>query len=282
MKVIRNPHQLSRRIKEAIRKRKSIGFVPTMGALHQGHLSLIKRARLENNILVVSIFVNPIQFGPEEDFKRYPRPLKEDLALCRASGVDFVFLPDKKNIYPPDYSTFVEVEGLSDLLCGVSRPGHFRAVTTIVAKLLNIVAPTTLYLGQKDAQQAIIIKRIIKDLNFPVKVKIMPIVRQKDGIALSSRNVYLNEQEKTDAVVLAEALSLARSMFKKGTRDVWRIIARMRQHISKKRQARIDYLSIVGLEKLEEIKKINQDCLVALAVKFGNTRLIDNTVIRYA
>ena len=279
MRVIRQAQKLSKIIKEISCKRKSIGFIPTMGALHLGHLSLIKRAVKENDIVVVSILVNPAQFGPKEDLKKYPRPLKKDLALCRKERVDFVFLPDSKVMYPQGYSTFVNVEGLSNLLCGATRPGHFRGVATIVAKLLNIVTPSVLYLGQKDAQQAIIIKRMIEDLNFPVKVRIMPIVRQDDGLALSSRNVYLNKKQSSEAVVLSKALDLSKSLFESGARDCSRIINRMTQLITKKKEARIDYVSIVDLEKLEKINKIDQCCLVALAVKFGNTRLIDNTII---
>ncbi len=279
MKVIHNPQKLNIILKETSRQKKSIGFVPTMGALHLGHLSLIKMAVKENNTAVVSIFVNPTQFGPKEDFKKYPRSLKKDIAFCRTLGVDFVFLPDNKIMYPHGYSTFVNVEGLSSLLCGASRPGHFRGVTTIVAKLLNIVAPSVIYLGQKDAQQAIIIKRMVADLNFPVRVKIIPIVRQEDGLALSSRNIYLNKEQRADAVVLSKSLSLARSLFKGGARDSSRVIDRMRQFINKKKQARIDYISIVDLEKLRAIKKIDQSCLIVLAVKFGNTRLIDNIII---
>ena len=279
MKVIRGPRELNKILKLISGKRKNIGFVPTMGALHLGHLSLMKRARRENSILVVSIFVNPAQFGTGEDLKKYPRPLKKDLALCRASGVDFVFLPDDKIMYPRGYSTFVNVEGLSNLLCGASRPGHFRGVTTIVAKLLNIIGPSVLYLGQKDAQQAIIIKRMVEDLNFPVKVKIMPTVRQKDGLALSSRNAYLNKKKSSDAVVLFKALSLAKLLFALGTHDSGRIISRMKQLIDKKKQAKIDYVQIVDLEKLEKIKKIDRNCLVALAVWIGKTRLIDNVIL---
>jgi pantoate--beta-alanine ligase len=282
MKVIRNPQELNRILKRISCERKSIGFVPTMGALHLGHLSLIKKAAKDNEIVVVSIFVNPTQFGPKEDLKKYPRPLKKDIELCRKSGVDFVFLPDNKTIYPYGYSTFVKVEGLSDLLCGVSRPGHFRGVSTIVAKLLNIVGPDIIYLGQKDAQQAIIIKRMVRDLNFPVKIKIMPTVRLADGLALSSRNAYLTGEQRNEAVVLSRSLSLARSLVQSGACDSSRILGRMKEMIRKKRQARIDYIEIVDLENLEKIKKIDRNCLIALAVKFGNTRLIDNTIINHA
>jgi len=282
MKVIRNPQELNRILKRISCDRKSIGFVPTMGALHLGHLSLIKKAAKDNEIVVVSIFVNPTQFGPKEDLKKYPRPLKKDIELCRKSGVDLVFLPDNKTIYPYGYSTFVKVEGLSDLLCGVSRPGHFRGVSTIVAKLLNIVGPDIIYLGQKDAQQAIIIKRMVKDLNFPVKIKIMPTVRLADGLALSSRNTYLTVEQRNEAAVLSRSLSLARSLVQAGARDSSRILGRMKEMIRKKKQARVDYIEIVDLENLEKIKKIDRNCLIALAVEFGNTRLIDNIIINHA
>lgn len=278
MKVIQDPQRLNRLLKNLIYKKKSVGFVPTMGALHAGHLSLIRQASKENDIVVVSVFVNPAQFGPKEDLKKYPRPVKKDLALCRKSGVDFVFLPGDKIMYPQDYSTFVNVEELSNKLCGKSRPGHFRGVATVVAKLINIVCPDVIYLGQKDAQQAIIISRMIKDLNFWVKVKVMPTIREKDGLALSSRNIYLNKGQRLDAVVLSKALSLAKSMIAGGQRDSARIINRMKKLIARKKQVKIEYISIVDLEKLENIKEINQSCLIALAAKIGKTRLVDNLI----
>jgi pantoate--beta-alanine ligase len=281
VRIIRDPVRLTRILKGLRRGSRSIGFVPTMGALHSGHLSLIKQAGQDNDLVVASIFVNPAQFGPQEDLKKYPRNLKNDLALCRKHKVDLVFLPDSKVIYPEDYSTFIEVEGLSNLLCGSSRPGHFRGVTTVVAKLLNIVGPDVLYCGQKDAQQAVIIKQMIRDLNFPVKLKVMPTVRENSGLAASSRNLYLNEDQKLDALVLWKALSLAKSLIDHGQRDVGRIINRMKELIGKKKQARIDYVAIVDLKELKPIKKINQDCLICLAVKIGNTRLIDNLPITY-
>lgn len=280
MKVIRDPQKLILTIKKRrAGKSKIIGFVPTMGALHAGHLSLIRQAVKDNNVVVVSIFVNPAQFGPKEDLKKYPRPLKNDLELCRKCGVDFVFLPDNKSMYPPGFSTFVGVEGLSDVLCGALRPGHFRGVATVVTKLLNIIRPDTLYLGQKDAQQAIIIVRMIKDLNFPVKVKIMPIVRENDGLALSSRNSFLNKKERSDAVVLSKALRLAESLVKNGQRNGHVIINRLKQLIAKKKTAKIDYISIVDLNNLRPLKKISENCLIALAVRIGKTRLIDNIII---
>jgi len=282
MKLLRDPERLNKIIRQISCRRKTIGFVPTMGALHLGHLSLIKQAAKDSDIVVVSIFVNPKQFGPKEDLKKYPRALKNDLGLCRRAGADLVFLPTEKIMYPQGYSTFVEVEELGKKLCGIARPGHFRGVATVVVKLLNIVAPDILYLGQKDAQQAIVIARMIKDLNFPVKLKVMPTVRQKDGLALSSRNIYLNNEQRKQVPVLSKALALAKFLIANGQRDTARIISRMRQLIEKKKQAKIDYIAIVDLEELKNVKKIDGNCLIALAVKFGKTRLIDNTLISYA
>jgi len=280
VRVIRDPVRLNKTLRRLRRSAKSIGFVPTMGALHLGHLRLIKQARQDNTIVVVSIFVNPTQFGPKEDLHKYPRTLKKDLALCRKAGVGLVFLPDPKNMYPEGFLTFVNVDGLSNLLCGISRPGHFRGVTTVVAKLLNIVEPDLLYLGQKDAQQALIIKRMIRDLNFPVKVKVMPILRQKDGLAFSSRNACLNKVQKREALVLSRALGLAGSLIDHGQRDTSRIINRMKELINKKKQVRIDYVVIVDAENLRPLKRIADGCLIALAAHIGKIRLIDNTIVK--
>ncbi|MCX5699043.1 MAG: pantoate--beta-alanine ligase [Candidatus Omnitrophica bacterium] len=280
MRIIRDPGRLNRLLKGVSRSGKSIGFVPTLGALHPGHLSLIKQAGQDNDLVVVSIFVNPAQFGPQEDLNKYPRPLKNDLALCRKHKVDLVFLPDQKIMYPEGFSTLVNVEGLSRLLCGVSRPGHFRGVTTVVAKLLNIVSPDVLYLGQKDAQQAIIIARMIKDLNFPVKVKVMPTVREKDGLAISSRNEYLGGQEKKDALVLSRALNLAKVLIKEGVKDTVRIISRLKQLINKNKNVKIDYIAIVDSTNLKPLKRVGGNCLVALSVYIGKTRLIDNVIVK--
>jgi pantoate--beta-alanine ligase len=259
---------------------KAIGFVPTMGALHEGHLSLILRARKENKLVVVSIFVNPAQFGPKEDFRKYPRTFRHDAKLCKDSGVDAIFYPSVSAMYPEGFGTYVSVEGLSDCLCGGSRPGHFKGVATVVAKLFNIVGPDIAYFGAKDAQQSVIIRKMAQDLNIPVEVKVMPTVREASGLVLSSRNAYLSAGEKKDALVLARALSFAEYLVKNGLRDTSRVVSAMRQLIRKKRSARIDYISIVDAETLESVKRIRGNELIALAVYIGKTRLIDNIFLK--
>jgi len=279
MKIIRNINILRKVIGKIKAKGKTVGFVATMGALHEGHLSLMRWARKENDILLVSIFVNPAQFGPEEDFKRYPRNLQRDSRFCAETGVDILFYPDIKQIYPQNYQTYVTVEGLSDCLCGKFRPGHFRGVATVVAKLFNIVQPDSAYFGQKDAQQASIIKRMVLDLNMPIRIRVMPTVRERDGLALSSRNVYLSREERKDALVLSRALALARRLIWQGKKNPKYIINNMRKIIKAKSNAKIDYISIVDLENLRPLVKINDKALVALAVWIGRTRLIDNIIV---
>lgn len=280
MKIIRSPQKLTAGLKIYRQQAKSIGFVPTMGALHQGHLTLIRRARRENAVVVVSIFVNPTQFGQGEDLQRYPRPIKKDIALLKEEKVDFLFYPEAAKIYPEGYSTYVRVDGLSDVLCGESRPGHFRGVATVVAKLLNIVGADSAYFGQKDAQQVIIIKRMVRDLNIGVKIKVSPTVREKDGLAMSSRNTYLNPQQRKEAAVLYQSLRLARDLIREGLRDSKKIIYQMRRLIQTKKSARIDYLSVVDATSLNPVVKIYSGCLVVLAVWIGKTRLIDNMVVK--
>lgn len=268
--------EVSRKVKF---KRKTVGFVPTMGALHRGHLSLIRQARQETDFVVVSIFVNPTQFGPKEDFKRYPRNLKRDAYLCRREGVDIIFYPRLKDMYPVAYQTYCFVCELSEELCGRFRPGHFKGVTTVVIKLFNIVSPDVAYFGQKDAQQAIIIKKMVGDLNIPVKIKVMPTIREKDGLALSSRNSYLSQNERKDVIVLYQALNLARRLIRQGEKNPSDIIRRMGQLINKKKTAKVQYISIVDLQDLKPVKRIKGKVLIALAVWFGKTRLIDNIII---
>jgi len=279
MKIVNDPVKAQKIIKELKLKRKSIGFVPTMGALHEGHLSLIRSSCKENDFTVVSIFVNPVQFGPKEDLNKYPRPIKNDLVLCKKAGVDLVFHPMAENIYPQGYKTWVTVDGLSKELCGKSRPVHFRGVTTVVAKLFNIIQPDAAYFGQKDAQQAIIIEKMAQDLNFPVKIQAIPTVREKDGLALSSRNIYLNKQERQDALVLQQVLDLAKSVIKSGERNTQKVIFLMRRFIAHKSSAKIDYVEIVDYNNLLPARIISGKCLVALAVWIGKTRLIDNVIV---
>ena len=261
------------------RSRKSIGFVPTMGALHAGHLSLIKRARKENDFLIVSIFVNPTQFGVNEDFKQYPRNLRSDALLCKQEGVDIIFYPKASQIYPKGYKTYVLVEKLSDVLCGKFRPRLFKGVATVVTKLFNIIQPDIAYFGQKDAQQAIIIQQMSRDLNMPVKIRVMPIIKETNGLALSSRNRYLTAKQRRDSTVLSEALREAKTMLGQGIIDSTKIMGAMRKIIQKKKTAQIQYIEIVDLNELNPVKIIKDKALVALAVWMGKTRLIDNILL---
>lgn len=278
MKIVRSVNRMFKISSAARRAGRRIGFVPTMGALHQGHLSLIRAARRENDLVVVSIFVNPLQFGPKEDFKRYPRAFSRDKRLCRDEKVDFVFFPPAGQIYPEDFKTTVLVKGLSDLLCGSFRLGHFQGVATVVSKLFNIVSADTAYFGQKDAQQTVIIRQMVRDLNIPVKIRVMPIVREKDGLAMSSRNIYLSPRERQDARVLPEALELAKTLMQSGQRDSRVLIGRMRKLILRKKNAKIDYIAVVDGGTLRPLKKVSSGCLILAAVFFGRTRLIDNLI----
>ena len=257
-----------------------LGFVPTMGYLHEGHLSLVRVSRRDNAHTAASIFVNPTQFAPTEDLSRYPRDEDRDLALLEAEGVDAVFVPSVEEMYPAGHQTHVAVEGLTRRLEGASRPTHFQGVTTVVAKLLNIVQPDRAYFGQKDAQQLAVIRRMVRDLDMPVEVVAMPIVREPDGLAMSSRNVYLSAEERAAAHVLCLAVSLADRMFDDAERDASRIREAVEQAIAAEPLARIDYVSVADYETLEELSVIDRTALVSLAVWFGPTRLIDNTVLR--
>ena len=262
------------------RKGRTIGFVPTMGALHEGHLSLIRRARRENDVVMVSIFVNPAQFGPREDYKKYPRGLGRDALLCRRAGADIIFAPAARTMYPAGFKTFVEVERLGTTLCGASRPGHFRGVTTVVAKLFNICLPSRAYFGAKDAQQAAIIRRMAEDLNMPLSVKVLPTVRGKDGLALSSRNAYLSPRQRQDALVLSQSLAKAAAMVRAGERDPRELIRAIAREISRAQSSRVDYIAVVDPETLEPVERLSGKALVLLAVWIGKARLIDNTLVR--
>jgi pantoate--beta-alanine ligase len=256
-----------------------VGLVPTMGYLHEGHLSLVRRARAENHSLVVSIFVNPTQFGPQEDFHSYPRDTKRDLALLEREDTDVVFMPSAEEMYTPQFNSWVEVGGVTERLEGASRPGHFRGVTTICAKLFNIVQPSRAYFGQKDAQQTVVIKKMVTDLNLNLEIVILPTVREPDGLAMSSRNSYLSPSERKAALVLYHALTLAQRLWGEGEADAASIRREMRRLIQKEPQATIDYVSIADAETLDELDTVKPPALVSLAVKIGSTRLIDNILL---
>ncbi|MEO0071010.1 MAG: pantoate--beta-alanine ligase [candidate division WOR-3 bacterium] len=279
MRVVRTVSRMQQ-LAEKLRQEGKLGFVPTMGALHQGHLQLVSVAKKMCPRVAISIFVNPIQFGPKEDYLRYPRDFKGDLKLLKDAGVDVVFYPDVREMYPPDYNTYVEVERLTRYLCGRSRPGHFRGVTTVVAKLFNIVKPDIAVFGQKDAQQALVIQRMVKDLNFDIKIVIVPTVREPDGLAMSSRNRYLTPEQRTQAPVLFRSLKLAEGLIKKGERNTEKVKRAMRHLIQKESEGKIDYIEIVDTRYLEPAKVIKGEVLIALAVYFGRARLIDNTIIK--
>jgi pantoate--beta-alanine ligase len=279
MKVAKTIKSVRKLVNAARRKGKRIGFVPTMGALHIGHISLIKKARQQTDFIVVSIFVNPTQFGPSEDFKKYPRPIKSDLAICRKASVDVVFAPSSQEIYPDENLTWVNVEKLTKQLCGRFRPGHYRGVATVCSKLFNIVAPDVAFFGQKDAQQAIVIKRMVADLNMPLKIVVCPTVRQADGLAVSSRNQYLTRQQKKDATFLYRALKKSESLIKTGTNRSKTVIGEMKKVLKQVPSIKIEYISIVDTETLQELDKITGRVLIAMAVKIGSTRLIDNILL---
>lgn len=258
---------------------KTVGLVPTMGFLHDGHLSLIKKSAQENDLTVVSIFVNPTQFGPNEDYETYPRDLDKDKLAAKKAGADIIFAPAPKEMYPDGYKTYVTVEDLSNVLCGKSRPGHFRGVATVVCKLFNIASPDRAYFGQKDAQQLVVIKKMVQDLNMDVKIIACPIVREKDGLAKSSRNVYLNPDERKRATVLYQALLEAQRMVEAGERKASLILQAITEKLNTASPTLIDYVQIVDADTLEPAAMLSGRVLIALAVKFGTTRLIDNIIL---
>ena len=276
MRLIHTVAEMSAAQREVARP---LGLVPTMGALHEGHLSLVRRAREENSTVAASIFVNPTQFGPNEDYRAYPRDLDRDLALLEERGVDLAFLPQPDDIYPNGFDTWVDVDRIASRLEGESRPGHFRGVATVVTKLFTIVRPDRAYFGQKDAQQAQVIRRLNIDLNLGVEPVIMPTVREPDGLAMSSRNAYLNPQEREAALVLYRSLRLAREMYDDGVTEAERIRAAMRELIQAEPLAQIDYVSIANADTLEELDAVDGPALASLAVRIGRARLIDNIVL---
>lgn len=266
--------EISLRLK---REGRIIGLVPTMGYLHDGHLSLIKKARRENDIVIMSNFVNPLQFGPKEDFATYPRDLDRDNKLAESAGVDYVFAPTTEEMYPQGYDTYVEVKGpITEKMCGKSRPGHFKGVTTVVLKLFLITQPDRAYFGQKDAQQAIVIRKMVTDLNVPVKIITCPIIREEDGLALSSRNTYLSSEERLQALALPRALSAGRDMIMKGETDPQKVRLHIKQILESSPGIRVDYVEVVDGDDLSDLSVIKGKVLLAAAVYVGKTRLIDN------
>jgi len=278
MKIVKSIDELRKDLKGYKLEGKSIGLVPTMGFLHEGHASLIRKARAENDIVVVSDFINPIQFGPKEDLKTYPRDLESDSKLCENIGVDFIFAPEASEMYH-DRKTFVDIEDMSNNLCGAKRPGHFRGVCTVCTKLFNITGADRAYFGQKDAQQVAIIKKVVFDLNIPIEIIPCPIVREDDGLALSSRNTYLSVKERKAALCLSRAIFKGEELAKNGA-SVSEVLEKMKEIISSEKLAKIDYISAVDLATMKDSKDFADDRLVAIAVYFGKTRLIDNFIYR--
>jgi pantoate--beta-alanine ligase len=279
MEVVETIESVRELVKEARGKGKKIGFVPTMGALHIGHISLIEAAKKDCDFIVVSIFVNPTQFGAGEDFEKYPRPLEADLEICRKTGVDVVFNPAPEQMYQAENITWVNVEKLTKTLCGRFRPGHFRGVATVCAKLFNIVGPDVAFFGQKDAQQAVVIRRMVADLKMPLEIVVCPTVREADGLAVSSRNKYLSEQQKKDATYIYKSLQKCEEMIKAGIKDAGRIVREMQKVLNEVPSIEIEYVSIVDAESLQNLDRVAGKVLAAVAVRIGPARLIDNIVV---
>ncbi|MBU2541106.1 MAG: pantoate--beta-alanine ligase [Candidatus Omnitrophica bacterium] len=280
MKVVKYPDRMQAICRRLKAQGKRLGFVPTMGYLHEGHLSLMRQAKAENDICIISIFVNPLQFGPREDFKRYPRDFNRDRKLAKDVGVDFIFFPSQADMYSHNFSSEVNAGKMGEILCGISRPGHFKGVTTVVLKLLNITLADVAYFGQKDFQQARIIQNMVKDLNHPVKIKMLPIIRDEDGLAMSSRNRYLSTRGRSDARVLYRSLIEARRKIGGGCRSSKAIISTIKNLISTVRSARIDYIVIVDVDDSSCMSRLRGEIAILLAVKIGGVRLIDNIIIK--
>lgn len=279
MLTITSAAEMTALSKQARRAGRRVGFVPTMGALHAGHISLVRAARAQADVIVASVFVNPKQFGPNEDFAKYPRSLESDAALLLAEKTDYLFCPSVDEMYPAGATAWVEVAGISDKLDGRSRPGHFRGVTTVVAKLFNVVQPDLAFFGQKDAAQAAIIRKMVRDLNFDVQIVVCPIVREPDGLAMSSRNAYLSPEERKQATVLSRALQRVQTLAAQGERDAARLAAAGKRVMSEEPSVRLDYFEVVACGTLDPVADVAQGALVAVAAYVGSTRLIDNTVL---
>ena len=275
MKIVKTIEEVRKSIGEWRSEGLSIGLVPTMGYLHEGHQSLMRQAS-ENDRVVVSIFVNPMQFGPREDLSSYPRDFDSDSKLCEENGVDLIFIPEPQSMYESDFCSYVDMSVLTEELCGLSRPVHFRGVCTVVSKLFNIITPDRAYFGEKDAQQLAIIKHMVRDLNFNIEIIGCPIIREKDGLAKSSRNTYLNEEERKAAIVLSEANQIGKKILTDGEKDAAVLVKVMKDYIEKEPLARIDYLKVVDVLSIRQVEKIEGSVLVAMAVYIGKTRLIDN------
>lgn len=279
MKIISTIQDTRAFLRSARYTSKTVGLVPTMGALHEGHLALVREAKSQADFVAASIFVNPLQFGPKEDLNKYPKTFERDCALLEKEGVDLVFAPSVTEMYPPGAVSYVEVRGLSDRLDGVSRPGHFLGVTTVVAKLFHIIEPNKAFFGQKDAAQSAIIRKMVRDLNFPVEIVICPIVREPDGLAMSSRNVYLTTQERQQGLVLSRSLAAVQKAFDAGERNAALLAAIGTQRLAAEPAARMDYFSIVDPDTLEPVSRVDHPSLVAVAAWIGATRLIDNCIL---
>ncbi|ABO48710.1 pantothenate synthetase [Desulforamulus reducens MI-1] len=279
MRLFKTVDEVRSFINSVRREGKTVGLVPTMGYLHQGHLSLVHEAKRSCDVVIVSIFVNPTQFDPNEDYQTYPRDLQRDVALVADAGVEAIFAPEAEEMYSQGFSSFVDVTGVSECLCGASRPGHFRGVATVVTKLFNIVLPDAAFFGQKDFQQVMVIKRMVADLNMSVQIIDVPIVREEDGLALSSRNVYLSQEERKAALVLHRSLHLAKEQVNEGERSAQQIKERIIKEIQAEPLANIDYVEILSVPDLKPIEIIKGNVLLALAVRFGKTRLIDNSIL---
>ena len=279
MKIVSSVEEVRNQVKEWRKQGLTVGLVPTMGYLHEGHQSLIKASVEDNDRTVVSVFVNPIQFGPNEDLATYPRDLDRDSKLCEETGADLIFHPEKENMYDDDFCTYIDMDSVTKNLCGKTRPTHFRGVCTVVGKLFNIVAPDRAYFGQKDAQQLAVIRRMVRDLNFDLEIVGCPIIREDDGLAKSSRNTYLSEEERKAALVLSRSLKEGKALIESGEKDAKKVVDSIRKVIETEPLAKIDYVEAVDFDTIEPIETINNNTLVAIAVYIGKTRLIDNIII---
>lgn len=279
MDIVTHVKKIQKITQELRKKNKTIGFIPTMGALHEGHLKLVRESKTKNDITIVSIFVNPAQFSPSEDLTKYPRPIENDQTLLAKEKVDYLFYPNTKTIYPTGFQTYVTTKELSNILEGKSRPGHFIGVATVVLKLFNLIQPTNAYFGQKDFQQCVVIKQIVKDLNLSININVVPTVRDKDGLALSSRNIFLNNQERFEALALYQSLLLAKKLIAKKNKSVKFIKTKMKNYLQKYKLVRLDSIEICNPENLSLVKVVSKKVVILIAAYVGKTRLIDNIVI---